>query len=171
MSDLEVLWKINYGMYIVSSGNKKKMNGQIANAVFQVTSKPPRIAVCINKENLTHKLIERNKIFSVTILSKNTPSTIIGKFGFRSGRDVDKFKDTDYKIGITGVPIVLESAIGYLEAKLLKDMDVGTHTLFVGEVVRGEIIKDEEPMTYSFYHEVKGGKSPKTAPTYMGEQK
>jgi len=168
--DLKALHKIGYGMYVVSSKRDKKFNGQIANTVFQVTAEPPAIAVCINKQNLTHEFIKESKVFAISILSKETSMVFIGRFGFRSGRELDKFKGLDYKVGLTGAPVVLENSVGYLEAQVIDNMDAGTHTLFVGKVVDAMIIKDEEPMTYAYYHQVKRGKSPKTAPTYIKEE-
>jgi len=168
--DLKALHKIGYGMYVVSSKRDKKFNGQIANTVFQVTAEPPAIAVCINKQNLTHEFIKESKVFTISILSKETSMVFIGRFGFRSGRELDKFKGLDYKVGLTGAPVVLENSVGYLEAQVIDNMDAGTHTLFVGKVVDAMIIKDEEPMTYAYYHQVKRGKSPKTAPTYIKEE-
>ncbi len=168
MFNLKALWKINYGMYIISSGNKEKMNGQIANTVFQVASKPPIMAISINKQNLTHDFITQSKVFSVSVLSKETPMIFIGKFGFKSGRDIDKFKDVKYKIGITGAPVVLDYAVAYLEVKVRDMIDCNTHTLFIGKIINAEILSENEPMTYAYYHKVKGGKSPKTAPTYIG---
>jgi len=91
----------------------------------------------------------------------------IGHFGFKCGRELDKLKEVEHKVGIAGVPVVLENAIGYLEVEVTGSADVGTHTVFIGKVVNAEIIKDKEPMTYAFYHEVKRGKAPKTAPTYI----
>ena len=169
--ELKIFYKISYGLYIVSSKADGKFNGQIANTVFQVTSAPPKIAVSINKENLTYKFIQNSKVFTVSILSKETPMNFIGHFGFKSGKEIDKFKDINYKVGETGAPIVLDNCIGYLEAEVVDQIDVGTHTVFIGKVVNAEIIKDIEPMTYDYYHKVKGGSAPKTAPTYIKEDK
>ncbi len=163
--------KISYGLYVVSSKKEGKLNGQIANTVFQVTSKPPVIAVSINKQNLTHEFIQKSKSFTISILSKETPMKFIGHFGFKSGRDLDKFKDINYKIGITDAPVVIENSIGYLEAELMNTIDAGTHTIFVGKVIDAEILNNSEPLTYDYYHQIKGGKSPKSAPTYIGEEK
>lgn len=163
--------KISYGLYVVSSKKESKLNGQIANTVFQVTSEPPTIAISINKQNLTHEFIQKSKVFTISILSKETPMKFIGHFGFKSGRDLNKFKDINYKVGITDAPIVMENSIGYLEAELINKIDVGTHTIFIGKVINAEILNNSEPMTYAYYHEIKGGKSPKTAPTYIGEEK
>jgi flavin reductase (DIM6/NTAB) family NADH-FMN oxidoreductase RutF/rubredoxin len=161
--------KISYGLYIVCSKNKEKTNGQIANALFQVTSEPPTIAVSINKQNLTHEFITNSKVFTVSILDKHAPLTLIGTFGFKSGRDIDKFKNIKYKIGTTQAPIVLENTLGYLEASVIEKIDVGTHTIFIGKITDAELLTEEPVMTYEYYHDVKGGYSPKTAPTYYSD--
>ncbi|HON84182.1 MAG TPA: flavin reductase family protein, partial [Caldisericia bacterium] len=111
--DLTILFKISYGLYIISSFKDDKFNGQIANTVFQVTSEPPRVAVCINKNNLTHEFIESSKIFTVSILSKETPMTLIGQFGFKSGRDIDKYQGVNYYIGQSKAPIVKDFTVGF----------------------------------------------------------
>jgi flavin reductase (DIM6/NTAB) family NADH-FMN oxidoreductase RutF len=162
--------KLGYGLYVVSSKKDKSFNGQIANTVFQITSKPPSIAVSINKKNLTHNFILESKLFTVSILSTETPMKFIGRFGFRSGREIDKFEGVDYQVGVTGTPIVLENSIGYLEAEVINTLDVGTHVVFVGKVVDAQILKDGEPMTYAYYHKVRGGKTPKAAPTYIDQE-
>lgn len=170
--NLQALYKVGYGMYIVSTKNKEgKFNGQIANTVFQVTSEPPQIAVCINKNNLTAEYLKESKVFSVSILSKETPMQFIGQFGFKSGRDINKFENVNYKIEKTGVPIVLDNAVAYIEAEVVNEVDVGSHILFVGKVVNADILSDLETMTYEYYHLIKKGKSPKTAPTYIASEK
>jgi len=166
----KALYGISYGLYVVSSIKENKFNGQIANTVFQITSEPPIIAVSINKQNFTHQFIKESRKFSISVLSKDTPMKFIGHFGFKSGREMDKFKDVNYKIGDNGVPILLDNAIAYLVAEVTEEVDVETHTIFIGKVVEAEILKNEEPMTYAYYHEVKQGKAPKTAPTYIKEE-
>ncbi len=167
--NLKALYKISYGVYIVASKKGDKFNGQIANTVFQVTSEPPQIAISINKSNLTHEFIESSGVFTVSVLSTETPMTQIGKFGFKSGRDIDKFESTNYKVGKTGAPIVLDNALAYLECEVVKSLDTGTHTIFVGRIVDADVLSDGEPMTYAYYHQIKKGKSPKTAPTYIAD--
>ncbi|MCD6418451.1 flavin reductase [bacterium] len=163
--------KVSYGVYVVSSVKDGKLNGQIANTAFQITSDPPTIAISINKQNLTHEFIEKSKVFSISILSVDAPMTLIGTFGFKSGRDVEKFSDVKYEIGTTGAPILKEYTVAFVEARVKNSLDVGTHTLFIGEVVDADVLNDAEPMTYAYYHTIKGGKSPKTAPTYIKEDK
>jgi len=162
----KALHDISYGLYIICSKNVEKINGQIANALFQVTSEPPAIAVSINKKNLTHEFIEKSKVFTVSVLSEKTPMKLIGTFGFKSGTDIEKFEGINYKIGKTKVPIVLDNTLACIEAKMINRIDVGTHTIFIGRVEDAEILTEDKPMTYEYYHKVKGGFSPKTAPTY-----
>jgi len=168
--NLKAVQKICYGLYIIGSKRDDKINGQIANTVFQITSDPPTIAVSINKQNLTGEYITASKVFTVSILSKEAPMTLIGNFGFKSGRDVDKFKDVKFEMGTTGAPVVLEYTVGYLDCEVIGTTDVGTHNIFIGKVVDCDTLSDAEPMTYAYYHEIKGGKSPKTAPTYVKEE-
>ncbi|OGO02426.1 MAG: High molecular weight rubredoxin [Chloroflexi bacterium RBG_13_53_26] len=166
----EALHQITYGLYVVTSRKGDKLNGQIANTVIQASSKPPTISVCINKENLTHEFIKDSRVFAVSILSKDTPLNFIGQFGFKSGRNVNKLEGVKYKIGETKAPVVLDHTLAYLEARVIKELDVGTHTDFLGELVAAEILREGEPMTYAYYHHVKRGTTPKTAPSYIEEE-
>jgi len=162
------LQQCSYGVYIISAEANGKLNGQIANTVCQVTSQPATLSVCINKENLTHELITGSRAFGVSVLAEETPMQFIGRFGFKSGRDEEKFEGINYKVGLTRSPIVLDHATSYMDCELVAAMDAGTHTIFLGRVVDAEVVGDGRPMTYEYYHQVKGGKSPKTAPTYAG---
>jgi len=165
--DLTALHQIGYGIYIVSSKKEKKINGQIANTVFQITSDPPTIAISINKNNYTHECISTSKVFAVSVLEQEVNMKFIGKFGFVCGKDKDKFKGIRYKIGQTGSPIILDHTLAFLEAEIIQEIDVGTHTLFIGKIVNAGNIKKGVPLTYSHYHEIKKGISPKAAPTYI----
>jgi rubredoxin/flavin reductase (DIM6/NTAB) family NADH-FMN oxidoreductase RutF len=129
------------------------------------------IAVAINRQNLTHEFIARAKVFTASILSQETPLSFIGNFGFKSGRQVDKFENVQYKIGETLAPIVLDHTLAYLEARVMNQIEVGTHTIFLGEVVGADVLKEGNPMTYAYYHEVKRGTTPKSAPSYVKEPK
>ena len=162
----KALHQISYGMYIIGSRKGDSINGQTCNTVIQVSSEPPIISACINKGNLTHDFIDASGIFAVSILSQDTPLSLIGRFGFKSGREMDKFEGIDYKLGETKAPIVLDNTLAYLEAKVISEVDVGTHTIFIGELVGAEVIQEGEPMTYAYYHQVKRGTTPKTAPSY-----
>ena len=165
----KALHKISYGLYVVSSRDNERYNGQIANAIFQVTAMPQTVALSINKQNFTHKCITKSKHLSISVLSEETPMKFIGTFGFKCGRDINKFEGVNFKIGKTKTPIVTDYSIAYIELKIKDQIDVGTHTIFIGEVVDADILSDKTPMTYEYYHKVKGGYSPKTAPTYYKE--
>jgi flavin reductase (DIM6/NTAB) family NADH-FMN oxidoreductase RutF/rubredoxin len=168
MIDHEALFKISYGLYIVSSGNKEHGNGFISNTVFQVTSNPAKFAIGCNKDNYSSEIIKKSGLFSVSILQQDTDSEIFGRFGFKSGRDHNKMDEMDIKYGETGVPIVLNDSIAYLECKVTEKIDTGTHWLFIGEVLNAEILKEDvDPITYAYYRQIKKGISPKNAPTYV----
>jgi ferric-chelate reductase [NAD(P)H] len=165
--NLNALYKIGYGMYIIGSIKGEKLNAQIANTVFQISSEPPTVAVSINKKNLTHEYIKASKVFAASILTQAAPLPFIGGFGFKSGRDTDKMKDVNYKVGQTGSPVVIDNTNAYLEAEVVQDVDAGTHTIFIGKVVAAEVLNDNPCMTYEYYHQVKRGTTPKTAPSYI----
>ena len=169
--NLKALHSISYGLYVIGSRKGDRINGQTANTVIQVSSEPPTISVCINKENLTYEFIKDSGVFTVSVLSQDTPLSLIGRFGFKSGRDIDKFDGVNYRIGETQAPIVLDHALAYMEAKVTQEVDAGTHTIFIGELVGADVMKEGEPMTYAYYHQVKRGTTPKTAPSYIEERK
>jgi len=169
--NLKALYNLSYGLYVVASQKEGKLNAQIANTVIQVTSEPPTVAVCINKQNLTHEFITQSKAFTASMLSQDTPLSFIGHFGFKSGREIDKLKDINYKLGESKAPIVLDHSLAYLEARVINQVDVGTHTIFIGELVGADVLKEGEPMTYAYYRQVKRGTTPKTAPSYIEERK
>lgn len=171
MINYDALFKISYGLYIVSSGDGNDGNGFISNSVFQVTSSPIQIAACCNKDNFTASVIEKKGAFSVSVLGIDASKETIGKFGYTSGKESNKLEYSEVKIGSTGVPIVLDDAIATLECKLVNIFDVGTHLLFIGEVIESELITDEQALTYEHYRNVKKGLAPKNAPTYVDKEK
>jgi ferric-chelate reductase [NAD(P)H] len=157
---------LSYGLYIVTSVDGDRLNGQIVNTVIQVTSDPARVAVIVNKQNLTHEFIVKSRLFGVSVLDESAPMTFLGVFGFRSGREVDKLSQVQFKIGVTGCPLVLEHALSVLEAKVIDQIDLGTHTIFIGDTVNAEVLQEGRPLTYRYYQEFLKGKAPATAPTY-----
>ncbi len=169
--NVKALYKLGYGLYVVSSKKGDRLNGQIANTVFQITSEPPTIAVSINKNNLTHEFIKESKVLAVSVLSQDAPLSFIGHFGFKSGRDIDKLEGINYKTGETQAPVVTDNTLAYLEVRVTQEVDVGTHTIFIGELVGADVLREGEPMTYAYYHQVKRGTTPKTAPSYVEEKK
>jgi rubredoxin/flavin reductase (DIM6/NTAB) family NADH-FMN oxidoreductase RutF len=167
----KALYSLTYGLFIVSSVKDSKINGQVANTVIQVCSEPQVIQVVINRNNLTHEYISASKVFSASILSQETPLIFIGGFGFKSGRDTDKFAGVNYRPGQTGAPIVLDNSLAYLEARVIDQKEVFTHTVFVGQLIDADVIRDGEPITYAYYQQVKRGTTPKSAPSYISDKK
>jgi flavin reductase (DIM6/NTAB) family NADH-FMN oxidoreductase RutF/rubredoxin len=165
--DERALWTMSYGMYVVTARAGGQANGQIANTVFQVSAQPPRVAVAINKENFTHGLIRTSGFFAFSVLADSVPMERIGLFGFNSGRDVDKLAQVGMRSGLH-CPLVTDHALAVAEVKVTNEVDAGTHTLFVGDVLAAEVLAAGPPLTYEGYHARKG-RAPKTAPTYRGE--
>ena len=164
--DENVLYDIGYGMYIVTSHINDKLSGQIVNALIQVSAEPPRIAVCINKKNLTHEFVSKSGKFAVSVLDRETPLPFIGNFGFKSGRDTDKFFKVNFEMGATGCPIVTDHALSVMEANVVKQFDMDNYSLFVADVIVARRLRQGIPLTYAHYRDIKKGKVPKTAPTY-----
>jgi flavin reductase (DIM6/NTAB) family NADH-FMN oxidoreductase RutF/rubredoxin len=168
---VKALYLISYGLYLVGSRKGDKLSAQVANTVIQVCSEPIKLAVAINRDNYTHELISISKIFTASILSKETPLSFIGDFGFKSGRDMDKLKGVNYKLSENKAPIILDNTLAYLEAKVVNQVDVGTHTVFIGELADADILKEGDPMTYAYYQQVKRGTTPRSAPSYVEVKK
>lgn len=171
MINYEALFTLSYGLYIVSSGNKDKGNGFISNTVFQVTADPPQFAACCNKDNYTAEVIRESGVFATSVLKQDASASLIGKFGYKSGRDEDKMKELEIIYGKTGVPIVMNDTVAFIECTLKQTFDVGTHLIFVGELVQANIVDEAEPLTYDYYRKVKKGFAPKNAPTYVDKSK
>ncbi len=160
-----ILKNLSYGVYVVSTVDNGKPTGCIANSAMQVTH--DTIAVSINHDNYTNKCIKDSKKFALSILGVDVSDKIIPVFGFTSGRDTEKFKDIAIK-EIDGLDIIADST-GYIICDVINQMETDTHTIFLGKIVDGDLLNDQIPMTYAYYHNVKKGKSPKTAPTYIEE--
>ena len=157
----EGLQYVTYGLYIVTTADGEKKNGLIVNTVFQVTAEPPRVAISVNKNSLTHEMIAKSGVFAAMPLEQATTLPFIGIFGFRTGRTFDKFANVPYKIGTLGCPIVTEHTLSYMEVQVAQQVDVGTHTLFIGKVKDAGVLKPNgTALTYDYYHHVIKGKTP-----------
>ena len=168
--DYEPFFRISYGLYIISSASGMKRNGYIANTVFQVTAEPPQLAVSCSKNNYSAEIISGSQYFSVSVLQKDTDPKLFGRFGFRSGKDLDKFNEVDFDTRPSGTPVVTEETIAWFECKVRQSIDLGTHILYIGEVMDHRLLDpDLPPLTYDHYRKVRKGKAPKNAPTYIRE--
>ena len=160
--------KLSYGVYVITSwAEGGKPTGCTANSAMQVTSSPATVAVSINHDNFTNECIKKSGRFAVNVLGENSAPSIIGNFGFKSGKDSDKFAE---KPALQEFLPVVDGAIACITCKVIDTMESATHTVFLGEVTGAEILNEtDEPMTYAYYHKVIKGKSPKNAPTYIEE--
>lgn len=164
----KVLRTLSYGVYIVSTMDGERPTGCTANSAMQITSSPATIAVSINHDNYTNHCIDASGLFAVSILAETSAPSLIGHFGFQSGRDVNKFDTVSFEMK-SGVPIITDSC-GYIVCKVINKMETSSHTVFLGEVIDGDVLLSAPAMTYAYYHNVIKGKSPKTAPTYIPEE-
>ena len=156
---------LSYGVYIVSTWDNGRPTGCTANCAAQITADPATVMVSINKSNYTNKCIRDCGHFSVSVLAENSDPAIIGTFGFRSGKDFNKFDQVAYQVRDT-LPVVSDSC-AYIACRVIDTMETATHTVFLGQVIGAEITSDNPPMTYAFYHKVIKGKTAKNAPTYI----
>ncbi|HBV86498.1 MAG TPA: flavin reductase [Desulfosporosinus sp.] len=145
----QALYRISYGLYIITAHAEGKDNGQCANTCFQITSEPARIAIGINKQNYTHELIQKSGKFGVSVLSQTGHDYARG-FGYRSGRNINKFEGIAVHRGESGV-LLLDDVLVTMEAVVSGQLDCGTHTLFLGDVTGGEILQEGDPMTYAYF--------------------
>jgi len=165
----DILRNLSYGVYAIGTMDGERPTGCIANSVMQITASPMTLAVSMNHDNYTHGCMEKYGMFSVSILSENTDPSVIGILGFQSGRDTDKFHDVSFEM-INNLPVVSDGC-GYLICKIIDKMESETHTVYLAEILDGEIFCKEKEMTYAYYHQVIKGSSPKNAPTYIEEKK
>lgn len=170
MIDIDAFRSISYGLYLVSSRAEGESAGCTVNTFAQVTSDPLQVSVAVNKENHTASIIERSGAYTAVSLAQSASMELIGKFGFFCSRDVDKFEPFSVRTDGFGCPYVAEQAVARFSVKVTDSVDLGTHMLFIGTVVEAEVLSDEEPMTYAYYHAVKGGKTPPKASSFIADR-
>ena len=152
-NDLNALFKIGYGLYVVTSNDGKKDNGLIVNTVSQVTNTPNRIAVTINKENYSHHVIKQTGIMNVNCLSVEAPFKVFETFGFQSGRNVDKFKDCTPLRSDNGLVFLPKYINSFMSLKVEQYVDLDTHGMFICSVTESRVITNAETMTYTYYQQ------------------
>ena len=162
--DITVLYKLSYGMYVIGAFKNGRPAGCIVNTCFQITNEVPRVAISLNKNNYTLEAIRENKRFSLSILTEDSDPAIIGRFGFTSSRDTDKYEGFGYEV-CDFTPCVNGRFAGRLILEAEKTVDCDTHVIVIAKVV-DTIEGCGTPMTYAYYHNVIKGKAPKSAPTF-----
>lgn len=159
---------ISYGVYVVSTWDNGRPTGCIANCAMQITSDPATIAISINHDNYTNSCIEETGRFAISVLSETTDPAIIGTFGFQSGKNINKFDSCKHEVK-GNMPIITDGC-AYVTCEVINKMETDTHTVFLGKVIEADTLEKSDPMTYSYYHKVIKGKSPKNAPTYIANE-
>ena len=150
-NDMTALFNIGYGLYVVTSNDGKKDNGLIVNTVTQVTNSPNRIAVCINKQNYSHHVIQQTGIMNVNCLSVDAPFSVFETFGFQSGRNADKFANSEKLRSDNGIVFLSKYINSFMSLKVEQYIDMDTHGMFICTVTEARVISDKETMTYTYY--------------------
>ena len=167
--DTKAFFKLTYGLYVVTSKFNNEESGCVINTMTQVTSSPSQVCVTLNKENYTTQLIEKSQVFNVSVLLDEVSMDTIRQFGFQCGKDVNKFENIDYQEDVNGVKYLAKESAAMFACCVKQMIDVGTHIMFIAEVVDAKVLNDGELLTYSAYHDKKNGTTPKNAPSYIEE--
>lgn len=149
--EVSALFKIEYGLYVLTTSDGEKDNGCIVDAVMQVTSTPARVAVAVNKDNFSHEMILKTEKFNLNCICKSAPFELFKNFGFQSGRSANKFESFEFWRSENGVPVLIENVNAFMSLEVLSTTDLGTHTLFICDVTVAKEISNEETITYSYY--------------------
>jgi flavin reductase (DIM6/NTAB) family NADH-FMN oxidoreductase RutF/rubredoxin len=168
--DTKAFHKLSYGLYIIASEHQGEKSGYIGNTVFQVTSEPSRVAISCHKDNYTMGIIRKSQMFSVSVLKQDLDISVIRNFGYQSGKDMDKFKNIQYRKCTLGVPVVTEASVAWFECSVVQETDAGSHILFIGEIKDAGLLSDEPVLTYTYYRETYKMMAPRNAPTYLKDK-
>lgn len=150
-NDMTALFRIGYGLYVVTSNDGKKDNGLIVNTVTQLTDTPNRIAVNINKANYSHHVIKQTGVLNVNCLSVDAPFSVFQQFGFQSGRSVDKFAGQNVYRSDNGLVFLDKYINAFMSLKVEQYVDLGTHGMFICSVTEARVMNDLDTMTYTYY--------------------
>lgn len=149
--DKAAMYKLTYGLFVLTAKDGIKDNGCIINTAMQVTTTPNRMIIVVNKQNYTHDMIQKTKAFNVSCLSEDVTFDVFRHFGFQSGRDVDKMQDRAYPRAENGIVYIPEMTSAYISGKVISETDMGTHTMFLADVTDARILSEQEPVSYSYY--------------------
>lgn len=169
--DMKALFKIGYGLYVVTSNDGTKDNGLIVNTVMQVTSSPERVAVAINKSNYSHDVIKNSGKMNVNVLGEDAPFKVFEHFGFQSGREIDKFATCSPSRSANGLVVLPHYINSYMSLDVEQYIDLGSHGMFICSVSEAAVVSDAETMSYSYYHKNVKPKPAALAPEANGPKK
>jgi len=164
--DKTAIFKLSYGLFVVGTSFEGKDNGCVVNTVMQVTSSPMKVSTVVAKSNFTHDMILKSRKYTVSVFSEDIPAETIGTFGFKSGRDTNKYENIKFERDIQGIPYLTEGINAYLSCEVETVQDLGTHTMFISNVIDAKTFSDSDSMTYAYYRKYRKGTAPKAAPTY-----
>ena len=166
--NVSVLSNFSYGMYAIGVKDDHKPSACIVSAVTLIsTQQPPLLSVSVNRSNHSYQCIEKNGLFSVSVLSEDTPGTVIGALGFVSGEQTDKLRNIRHKVLMEGVPVIKEDTCCWFLCKVKQKTETGTQALYIAEITAGSDEQIGVPMTYEFYHSQLKGAAPRNAPMYL----
>jgi len=151
----KAMYKLSYGLFVLTAKSNGKDNGCIINTAIQAASEPNQVSICVNKANFTHDCIMQSREFTVSIISEKADFSLFKRFGFASGRDMDKFAgfESSVKRGANGIFYVTEGTNAYISVKVEKTEDLGSHTMFVGTITDMDVLSDDASATYAYYFE------------------
>ena len=146
------LFKIGYGLYVLTANEQGKDNGCILNSVMQVTSNPCQLAVCINKNNYTCEMVQHTKKFNLSVLAEGVSFDMFKNFGYQSGKNTDKFTNfVDVKRSPNGIYYITKDTNAYFSAYVQQEIDLGTHIMFIAQLVEAEVLSEKPTVTYDYY--------------------
>lgn len=148
----KAMYKLSYGLFVLTSKEGEKDNGCIVNTAIQAASTPNQMSVCVNKANYTHDMIMRTGVMTISIISQKATFDLFKHFGFQTGREVDKFEHyTSCARGENGLYYITEGTNAYISVKVTKTEDLGSHTMFIGEITDMEVLSEDGSATYEYY--------------------
>ena len=152
--DNKALYKLSYGLFVLTARDDVKSNGCITNTAIQAASEPNQISFAINKANYTHDMVVNTMKANISVISEEAGFGLFQRFGFQSGRDVDKFAGfTDFEIAANGIPYITKGTNSYFSIDIKQTVDLGSHTLFIGTPTAMEVLKDAPSATYGYYQD------------------
>lgn len=150
--DKKAMYKLSYGLFVLTAKEDSKDNGCIINTAIQAASEPNQLSICVNKLNYTHDMIKRTGAFTVSVISQNASFDLFKQFGFQTGREADKFADfSSCTRGVNGIYYITEGTNAYISVKVTKSEDLGSHTMFIGEITDMEVLSEVPSVTYEYY--------------------
>lgn len=168
--DNKAMYKLSYGLFVLTAKDEVKANGCITNTAIQVASEPNTISFAVNKANYTHDMVMKTKKCNISVISEQADFELFKHFGFQSGRDVDKFADyKDCKMADNGIPYITAGTNAYFSIEITSTVDLGSHTLFIGKPTEMVVLDDAQSATYTYYQDNIKPKPDKVGVTKSGE--